>query len=273
MDTVRAGGHTPAAGTATGERVRRVQRRQPSRGQVGFWLRLAWAVIYPLDTLLFKLRWRGQEHVPASGGVLVVANHVSYIDPLTFARFIWDAGRIPRFLAKASLFDHFFVGRVIRGAGQIPVHRGTADAHSSLRDGIAALERGECVCIYPEGTVTRDPDWWPMQSKTGVARLALAVDVPVVPVAQWGPQYAVDWYARKFRLLPRKTAICQAGPPVDLSAYRGRPVTADLLREVTDVIMAAVRDLLGEVRGETPPAAFWRPSAAARNSRKDRQAS
>jgi len=236
--------------------------RRGARGRVGFWLRLAWAVIYPLDTLLFRLSWRGQEHVPRTGGVLLVANHISYADPLTFARYVWDCQRVPRFLTKSSLFEVFFVKWVLRGAGQIPVHRGAADARGSLRDAVAALEQGECVCIYPEGTVTRDPDSWPMQSKTGVARLALATDVPVVPVAQWGPQHAVDWYAKRFRPLPRKTAICQAGPPVDLSAYRGRPVTVDLLREVTDVLMGAVRDLLGEIRGEKPPAKFWRPDTA-----------
>ena len=230
-------------------------------GRVGFWLRVAWAVIYPVDTMLFKLRWRGREHLPATGGVLVVTNHISYADPLTFARYVWDAGRVPRFLAKEPLFRIFFVRRVLRGAGQIPVHRGAADAQGSLRDAVAALERGEAVCIYPEGTVTRDPDWWPMVGRTGVARRALATDVPVVPVAQWGPQFAVDVYRKRFRLIPRKTAICQAGPPVDLSAYRGRPLTAELLREVTDVIMARVRDLLGEIRGETPPTTFWRRPA------------
>jgi 1-acyl-sn-glycerol-3-phosphate acyltransferase len=231
-------------------------------GRVGFWLRLAWAVIYPLDAALFKLRWRGQQHVPRTGGVLVAANHVSYVDPLTFARFVWDSGRVPRFMAKSSLFEIFFIKWVLRGTKQIPVHRGAAEAGGSLRDAVAALEQGECVCIYPEGTVTRDPDFWPMSAKTGVARLALATDVPVVPVAQWGPQDAVDWYAKRFRLLPRKTVVCQAGPAVDLSAYRGRPVTAELLREVTDVLMAAVRDLLGEIRGQTPPTKFWRADAA-----------
>lgn len=228
-------------------------------GKVGFWLRLAWAVIYPTDTLLFKLRWRGLEHVPRTGGVLIVANHISYADPLTFARFVWDAGRVPRFLAKDGLFRLFFIGRVLRGAAQIPVYRGSADAQASLRDGVAALDRGEAVCIYPEGTVTRDPGFWPMVGRTGVARLALASTAPVVPVAQWGPQLSVDVYRRRFRLVPRKEATCLAGPPVDLSGYRGRPVTVELLREVTDVIMVAVRDLLGEIRGETPPTAFWRP--------------
>ncbi len=97
-----------------------------------------------------------------------------------------------------------------------------------------------------------------MQARTGVARLALATDKPVVPVANWGPQHAVDVEHRKVRPLPRHEVWCVAGPPLDLSAYRGRPLTADLLREVTDVIMGAVRDQLAEVRGETPPPEFFR---------------
>lgn len=234
--------------------------RTPAQRGEGFWLRLAVVVLYPLNSVLFRIGWRRGEHLPQSGGVLVVANHVSYADPISFARFVWDAGRVPRFLAKDGLFRIFFVGRVLRGAEQIPVRRGSADAQSSLRDAVAALERGECVCIYPEGTVTRDPDWWPMQARTGVARLALAADVPVVPVAQWGPQFTVDVYAKRFRPFPRARVVARAGAPVDLSAYRGRPVTAELLRQVTDVIMAAIRDELGKLRGERPPAAFWRPA-------------
>ena len=227
----------------------------------GVWWNTARGLFYPAMWVSGRHLFLGLENLPADGPALVVANHISYIDPLTFARFVWDAQRVPRFLAKASLFNYVLIGSVLRGSGQIPVHRGTADARSSLRDAVAALEQGEVVCIYPEGTVTRDPDWWPMQSKTGVARLALAADVPVIPVAQWGPQDAVDWYAKKIRLLPRKTVVCRAGPPVDLSAYRGRPVTAELLREVTDVLMGAVRDLLGEVRGQAPPHTFWRQEA------------
>ena len=228
------------------------------RGHVGFWLGLAVVVIYPAISVFFKVRWRGREHMPKTGGAIVVVNHVSYIDPLAFARFVWDSGRIPRFLAKDSLFKIFFVGRVLHGAGQIPVSRGTADAQTSLKHAVAALARGELVCIYPEGTVTKDPDYWPMVGRTGVARLALSTDVPVIPVAQWGPQNAVDVDLKRYKLFPRHEVVCQAGPPVDLSAYRGRPMTADVLREVTDEIMLGVRGLLGEVRGEEPPKAFWK---------------
>jgi 1-acyl-sn-glycerol-3-phosphate acyltransferase len=234
------------------------------RGHVGFWLGLAVMVIYPLIPVFFKVRWRGREHVPGTGGAIVVVNHVSYTDPLVFARFVWDSGRIPRFLAKDSLFRIFFVGRVLSGAGQIPVSRGTVDAQHSLKHAIDALSRGEVVCIYPEGTVTKDPDYWPMVARTGVARLALSGDVPVIPVAQWGPQEAVDVAIKRYRPLPRHEVWCQAGPPVDLSAYRGRPLTAELLREVTDEIMTQVRDLLGELRGEQPPKEFWQKPALER---------
>jgi len=225
-------------------------------------------VIRPFDGLMFKLRWRGGEHVPKEGGVILVANHISYADPLTFVRFVWDSGRIPRILVKDSLFRSKLIGPVMRGAQQIPVHRGSAGAGDSLRDAVAALERGEALCIYPEGTVTRDPDWWPMLAKTGVARLALDTEVPVIPIAQWGPQFFYDKYHHKLKPLPRKTVEVTAGPPVDLSAYRGKPVTAELLREVTDVIMHAIAEQLATIRGETPPEKFFeRPADPATSSR------
>ncbi len=239
-----------------------MRRKHP---KLGFWLWCGWLISIPPTSALFRRTWRGIENVPESGGTILAINHVSYIDPLLVIRFVYDAGRIPRFLAKASLFKIFGFRWVLRGAKQIPVYRGSAEAGDSLRDAEAALRDGELVMIYPEGTVTRDPDWWPMKSMTGIARLALATGAPVIPVAQWGAQYSVDWYAKKFRLFPRKDVVFQAGPPVDLSAYRDRPVNAALLREVTDTIMRAVRDQLAEVRGQTPPEEFAaRPGRPAR---------
>lgn len=236
------------------------------RGPVGFWIGLSVAVIWPLVPVFFKVRWRNRERMPATGGVIVATNHVSYADPLVFARFVWDSGRVPRFLIKDGLFRVFLVGRVLTGAKQIPVSRGSVEAERSLREAVDALGRGECVIIYPEGTVTRDPDFWPMVARTGVARLALSTDVPVVPVAQWGPQQSVDVYRKKFRLFPRKEAHCVVGEPIDLSAYRGRPLTAELLREVTDLIMGAIRDELAQVRGEPAPTVFYRRPPATREA-------
>ena len=76
----------------------------------------------------------------------------------------------------------------MRHAGQIPVYRETGRAADAYRAAVAAVRGGEGVAVYPEGTLTRDPDLWPMVGKTGVARLALDDAGPVIPVAQWGAQ-------------------------------------------------------------------------------------
>ena len=104
------------------------------------------------------------------------------------------------------------------------------------------------MIIYPEGTITRTPDYSPMQGKTGVARLALACpDVPLIPIGQWGAHRTLGRGGR-FRPLPRHRHEASVGRPVDLSRYRAQEPTAELLREVTDVVMAAVSAQVDEVR-------------------------
>lgn len=228
--------------------------------RIGFWFRLAVLIVKPVATVFTRREWRGAEHLPTSGGVIIAVNHISYADPLVVAHFVYDAGRLPRFLAKVELFRLPLVGSLVRGAGQIPVHRYTGNAATALRDAAQALRRGQCVVVYPEGTVTKDPAYWPMRARTGVARLALDTGVPVVPVAQWGAQRILG---RDFRphLLPRRTVRLLAGPPVDLATYADREPTARALREATDLIMDRVRAQLGELRGETPPDAVFDPRA------------
>jgi 1-acyl-sn-glycerol-3-phosphate acyltransferase len=137
-----------------------------------------------------------------------------------------------------------------------------------LRGAVEALRRGEVVLIYPEGTVTRDPDFWPMQAKTGVARLALlAPGVPVVPVGQWGAQDFLDVYARKFRPFPRKRITIAVGEPVDLSEFVGSEPRSEVLHEMTDRIMVSIRDLVAGIRGEEPPVEFYRRPAAKQGKR------
>ncbi|WP_233517863.1 lysophospholipid acyltransferase family protein [Geodermatophilus marinus] len=219
-------------------------------------------VVYPVTVLLFRLRPRHGERFPRTGPVIVVANHVSVLDPLSCARLVWDAGRVPHFLAKASVFRGT-AGRILRAAGQIPVARGTAEARGSLEAARADLEAGNVVVIYPEGSVTRDPDWWPMEARTGVARLALTSDAVVLPVAQWGPQRLHDYHTKRLHLRLRTPVDYLVGEPLDLADLRaevraGRPLTGDLLRAVTDRMMVQVRDQLAELRDEPAPAAFTR---------------
>jgi 1-acyl-sn-glycerol-3-phosphate acyltransferase len=217
-------------------------------------------LVYPVTALLFRLRYRHAERIPATGPVLLVANHVSVLDPLACARLVWDAGRAPRFLAKDAVFRGA-AGRILRAAGQIPVARGSSVASASVSAARDALAAGDVVVIYPEGSVTRDPDWWPMQARTGVARLALTADAVVLPVAQWGPQRVHDYHAKKLHPQLRAPADYLVGEPIDLAEQRarvraGEPVTNELLREVTDLIMGRVRDQLAEIRDEQPPATF-----------------
>jgi 1-acyl-sn-glycerol-3-phosphate acyltransferase len=228
------------------------------REKRGFWIAFCAAFFYPIGWLTGRGRYEGREHIPATGGALLVANHISHLDPIFSGLIVERSGRVPRFLAKHSLWSVPVLGQALAGSGQIPVYRESADAQQSLRDGTAALNEGKVVIIYPEGTITRDPDTWPMHARTGVARLALTADVPIVPMVHWGTHRVLDGYNKKFRPLPRGPITVRCGEPVDLSAYRGRPVDAALLREVTDLLMVRVRDLLAEVRGEPAPASFFK---------------
>lgn len=222
---------------------------------LGPWYLLAVALLKPPTLLLTRRRSSGAALVPP-GGVVVAANHVSHADPVVLADFLLsDLHRAPRFLAERELFrGNGLVGRVMRGAGQIPVDRHAADASLALEPAVAALARGETVVIYPEGTVTRDPGKWPMAARTGVARLALLSGAPVVPVAQWGAQAILDSYrAPGFRPLPPKRVTVVAGPPVDLSRYAGAALTADVLRDATADVMTTLRRMVADLRGEQAP--------------------
>ena len=211
-------------------------------------------IIRPMLFAITRRDWRGTEHLPIEGGFIAAANHMTNVDPLTFAHFLYDNGFAPRILAKASLFTVPVVGAVLKASGQIPVFRNTTDAGRSLEAAVAALEAGECVAVFPEGTLTRDPDLWPMVGKTGVARLALTTRVPVIPAAQWGPQNLLGRYKKLFKPFPPKKVTIVAGPPVDLSDLYDRPMNSAILREATERVMAAITALLEEIRGEQAPA-------------------
>ncbi|MBH5337196.1 1-acyl-sn-glycerol-3-phosphate acyltransferase [Streptomyces pactum] len=224
--------------------------------RIGIWYRTAAVLVKPPLVVLFKRDWRGMENIPAEGGFITAINHNSYLDPLAYAHFQYNTGRVPRFLAKSGLFKAPVVGTFLRGLKQIPVYRESTDAANAFRAAVDAVNRGECVAFYPEGTLTRDPDMWPMRGKTGAARVALLTKAPVIPVAQWGANEVVPPYAKRkrVRLFPRKTLRVVAGPPVDLSAFYGQEPTAEVLRAATEVIMAAITELLAELRNEPAPA-------------------
>jgi 1-acyl-sn-glycerol-3-phosphate acyltransferase len=212
------------------------------------------ALLYVPFSLVVRVRYRNLDRLPQQGPVIVVVNHVSHVDPFCVAKMIIDGARRPRFLAKDSIFDVPLVGAAMRAMGHIPVRRGTVDARESFAAALTALRAGGLIVLHPEGTVTRDPDGWPMTGKTGAARLALlAPEVPVIPVAQWGVQQQIDLYHKKMRLVPRPRHVLSVGLPIDLSAFRGRSADAATLREISNVIMNQLRADVADLRGRTAP--------------------
>lgn len=223
------------------------------RHRLGFWRRLVVAVLKPSLLALTRRQWRGLEHLPAGGGVIIAANHVSQADPLAVAHILYDAGRWPQFLIKHTVFEVPVVGWLLRRCRQIPVRRGSVEAVRALDAALDAIKGSGTVVIYPEGTTTRDPALWPMRGRTGVARLWRETGAPVVPVVSWGPQAIHDPRTEKLRLRPRTPVAVVIGPPIDLSAFREAPDTNSTLHEITETVMLRLRDMLAELRGEPAP--------------------
>ncbi len=248
--------------------------RKPADGSYSnAWRNASKIILRPGIRMMMRLDWRGQENIPAEGATILAANHLSYMDIFAVSLFADSARRYPVFLAKSSLFSIPVIGTIIGRLGQLPVYRGQADAALVLKQAAElAAKNDACVIFYPEATVTRDPEQWPMVSKTGVARLALEANIPVVPIAHWGAQKILPYGKYVPKLLPRKTVQIVAGPPVDLSEFAGQPLTNQVLRAATDKIMADVASLLGGLRGLTPPAEPYHPAVARRKMRQDLRA-
>lgn len=211
------------------------------------------AVLIPIMNLLTKRIWRGVENIPKNGPMIAVCNHISYVDPITFSQFLYQNGRAPRYLGKAEVFRIPIIGKIIAGSGQIPVERETENAHLALDHAVAFLKSGHCLGVYPEGTLTRDENYWPMRGKTGVARLALMTGAPVIPCAQWGAQELLPRYAKVPKFWRRTKVSVTAGRPVDLSRWKGLENDPEALNQATAAIMSAITRLLEEIRGESAP--------------------
>jgi 1-acyl-sn-glycerol-3-phosphate acyltransferase len=239
-----------------------VKVRRFQEGKQGWAWTLGLAIIKPILLMTTKHRWIDGEKIPAEGGVLLVVNHISEVDPLIVAHLVWDHGRIPRYLAKAGLFKNKFLGFFLRSAGQIPVERASKNAVGAFDAAVAGVKDGKCLVVYPEGTITRDPDLWPMVGKSGAARIALETGAPVIPVGQWGAQTLLAPYAKKPDLFPRKLITMKIGDPVDLSDLAGQERSTAAVNEATGRIMAALTDLVEELRGETAPVERFNPRTA-----------
>ena len=235
---------------------------QPPRGKplgTNAAFRIGAGVLRPILNLIVKRDWRGTEKMPKTGAAIVVCNHLSYLDPLTFTHFLYNNGRAPRYLGKESVFRVPFIGWFIKAAGQIPVNRESKDAIKGFEHAIAVLKVGHMLGVYPEGTLTRDENLWPMKAKTGVARLALETDTPVYPCASWGPERVIPPYGKRIKLFPRTKVSVIMGDAVDLSKWRGKGGDPIAVEEASEAIMDEITRLLEVIRGERAPAVRFDP--------------
>jgi 1-acyl-sn-glycerol-3-phosphate acyltransferase len=238
-----------------------VKVRHFQEGSRGWAWWIAVPIVRPILLSTTRHTWIDGEKIPAEGGFILVINHISEVDPLIVAHIVWDHGRIPHYLAKSGLFKNKLLGFFLKAAGQIPVHRASKSAAGAYDAAVAAVRDGKCVVVYPEGTITRDPDLWPMVGKSGAARIALATGAPVIPIGQWGAQELLAPYAKKPDLFPRKLITMKVGDPVDLSDLEGNQ-SSKAVNEATERIMAALTVLVEDVRGGTAPAERFNPRTA-----------
>ncbi len=201
-------------------------------------------LIGPWLRLLFRPQVEGLEHIPKDGPVILASNHLSFSDsfflPLVVPRHI-------TFLAKAEYFNGtgikgFLSRAFFKGVGQVPIDRsGGSASDDAMSTALRVLGENELLGIYPEGT--RSPDGRLYRGKTGVARVALEAEVPVIPVAMIGTREI----QRPGKIMPsiRRVGI-KIGQPLDFSRYEGMQNDRFVLRSMTDEIMYELMELSGQ---------------------------
>jgi 1-acyl-sn-glycerol-3-phosphate acyltransferase len=231
------------------------ERSKPSL----FWL--FGALLLPIISVMVKFRFHNKAKMPTTGPIIITPNHFTNIDPIIIGVASWHMGRLPRFMAKASILRIPVIGWVLRKSGQIPVERGGSTRSSTaLKEAKELVSKGRAVIVYPEGSLTRDPDMWPMRGKSGAVRLALELGIPIIPVAHWGTQQVMARYSKKINFFPRHTIDIAVGDPVDLSEFENKALDNKTLNAATEKVMAAITGLVEDLRNEKAPALRWNPA-------------
>lgn len=219
-------------------------------------------ILRPLIGLLTRRQWEDGHKIPrhGDGGVLVVSNHLSNYDTIAVGEFLIYQGRWPRYMGKEEIWKVPVVGWFATQCRQIPVRRNTPQAKDALIHAREALLAGDLVALYPEGTITHDPDGWPMTGRRGVAHLALETGVPVIPVAVHGSDAVLGG---RYLKLPRPWrgrahVTVRAGEPIDLSDFASADESdKETLEAAVARIMDTLTEMVEDLRGEQAPALRW----------------
>lgn len=215
------------------------------------------AIAKPFLRLTTSHEYYGLENFPMTGPAILAVNHISEIDPLIMAEFVWSRKRMFHFLAKEGLFHAPVLGPLMRRFGQVPVFRGSRGT-DAMRAAKQIIKNGGIIVFYPEATLTRDPDAWPMKGKTGMVRLAHETGAPIIPVAQWGALDLLDRYAPKPKFRPRPRIRIRVGKEFSLSGYdlaKGEEV-----HRATDEVMLEITKELEAFRGPKPTKHLFNPA-------------
>lgn len=229
--------------------------------EITWQMRVLAVILRPWVRLLYKVEVTGMENLPKSGGYVLAANHVTTVDALAVAYMMYfRLHRAPHFLAKEGLFKTPIVGPVLLAVGQIPVFRGQRKNTDPMEAAYKVLRAGHVIGIFPEGTLTRDPDLWPMRGRTGAIRLAIETGVPIVPVGQWGTEKVMETYSSKLKPKPWHKVNIIIGKPIDVSAYVAKKNSTEDLVLLTEKVMNEITKLVEQLRGEKAPAKRFVPS-------------
>jgi 1-acyl-sn-glycerol-3-phosphate acyltransferase len=202
-----------------------------------------------------RFRVDGAEHIPTAGGAVLASNHIGYLDFIFCGWGAHSSGRLVRFMAKKSVFDHRISGPLMRGMHHIPVDRDAGLA--SYRQALAALKDGEVVGVFPEATISRS--FTIKEMKTGAARMAGAASVPIIPMALWGSQRL--WTKGRPRTLTRRHVPISIaiGEPLDPTPRdKGDVMMAELRRRMETLLDTVQREYPDEPDG--PDDHWWLPA-------------
>ncbi|HYI44941.1 MAG TPA: lysophospholipid acyltransferase family protein [Actinomycetota bacterium] len=209
---------------------------------------VAKSVLRPWANLWFRKHIEGMEHVPRVGPAIMAFNHIAYLDALAALYLPDSIGRRARFLAKAELFADWRLGWLLRGSGMIPVARGTSSARSSLEAAFSALDHGELIAIFPEGSAADSEDLSVRPLKSGTARLALGSGAPVIPCGLWGTQNV--WPKnRKKNWRPGQHLAASIGPPL---TFTGDPDSPEDWMQVGEELRRTLQALVDPLQERIP---------------------
>ena len=221
---------------------------------------IAASILAPLIRLMFRVKTSGLENLPKSGGYILVGNHMSYLDPLAFAYSVYiHMKRTPHYLTKEALFRVPIIGRILPLVGQIPVYRTGKSNSEPLAAAKAFLKAGQIMVVFPEGTLTRDPNLWPMRGKGGAIRLAIELGLPIIPCGHWGVGDVLGAYTKKFRPNPFHVVNVKIGKPMTFENLAKDGVTTEEMNLATNQVMMEVVKIVAELRGEEAPKTLWDP--------------